>query len=90
MDESTSALDTANEALLYAALRRAGVTYVSVGHRPTLLRFHERVLLLAGSGSGGGGGGCDDGDGSGNGEGGGWELRRAEEVSLEAAVDVMG
>lgn len=33
MDESTSALDTRNERLLYEALRAAGVTYVSVGHR---------------------------------------------------------
>ena len=33
MDESTSALDTANERLLYRALRDAGITYVSVGHR---------------------------------------------------------
>ena len=53
MDESTSALDTRNERLLYEALRTAGVTYVSVGHRPTLLQFHQRVLLLHGDGQGG-------------------------------------
>lgn len=53
MDESTSALDTRNERLLYAALRDAGITYVSVGHRPTLLAFHERVLLLHGNQEGG-------------------------------------
>jgi len=53
MDESTSALDTRNERLLYGALKQAGVTYVSVGHRPTLLSFHERVLLLHGDGGGG-------------------------------------
>jgi ABC-type uncharacterized transport system fused permease/ATPase subunit len=53
MDESTSALDTTNERLLYQALKNAGVTYVSVGHRPTLLNFHERVLLLKGDGDGG-------------------------------------
>ncbi len=53
MDESTSALDTTNERLLYQALKNAGVTYVSVGHRPTLLNFHERVLLLKGDGHGG-------------------------------------
>lgn len=89
MDESTSALDTRNERLLYQALkaasaccwgwggggganctcayavpivvswcclltasrlpaRAAGVTYVSVGHRPTLTAFHDSVLLLHG------------------------------------------
>jgi ABC-type uncharacterized transport system fused permease/ATPase subunit len=53
MDESTSALDTTNERLLYQALKDAGVTYVSVGHRPTLLNFHERVLVLKGDGHGG-------------------------------------
>lgn len=37
MDESTSALDTGNEAALYAALGAAGITYVSVGHRPSLV-----------------------------------------------------
>lgn len=53
MDESTSALDTRNERLLYAALRSAGITVVSVGHRPTLLAFHDDVLLLAAGGGGG-------------------------------------
>lgn len=38
MDESTSALDTGNEAALYAALGKSGITYVSVGHRPSLVR----------------------------------------------------
>lgn len=71
MDESTSALDTRNERMLYQALRHAGVTYVSVGHRPTLLQFHERVLLLKGDG------------------GGGWSVKKAEEVSLETAVEFM-
>ena len=50
MDEATSALDVANEEHLYSALREAGVTFVSIGHRPTLLAFHERILkLLPGS-----------------------------------------
>ena len=43
MDESTSALDVANEALLYKLLRRRGITFVSVGHRPSLAEFHEQV-----------------------------------------------
>ena len=71
MDESTSALDTRNERVLYAALRAAGITAVSVGHRPTLLAYHDDALLLSGAG-------------------GGWEVRRAGEVSLEEAVTVGG
>ena len=46
MDEATSALDTDNEALLYQALKGQGVTFVSVGHRPTLSAFHEQQLQL--------------------------------------------
>jgi len=46
LDEATSALDVANEAVAYRAARQAGVTLVSVGHRPSLARFHERVLRL--------------------------------------------
>lgn len=52
LDEATSALDTRNEKLLYKQLAAAGVTYVSVGHRPTLIQYHERVLFL-GQGEGG-------------------------------------
>lgn len=46
MDESTSALDTENERLLYEALVAAGITFVSVGHRPSLVEFHQQVLRL--------------------------------------------
>lgn len=46
MDESTSALDTDNEAHLYRCLQREDIGYVSVGHRPTLMEFHTRVLRL--------------------------------------------
>ena len=48
MDESTSALDAKNERILYAALKQAGITFVSVGHRPTLLEYHDAVLILQG------------------------------------------
>ena len=46
MDEATSALDTVNEELLYKALKSIGVTFVSVGHRPTLTAYHEQQLQL--------------------------------------------
>lgn len=53
MDESTSALDVAAEKKMYALLKgrlrsNTGepVTYVSVGHRPTLMAYHDLKLLL--------------------------------------------
>ena len=56
MDESTSALDVVAERKMYTLLKkmasdaedggRTGLTYVSVGHRPTLLQYHDVKLLL--------------------------------------------
>lgn len=46
LDESTSALDLANEARLYETLRARGVAYVSVGHRDSLRDFHDKTLTL--------------------------------------------
>jgi len=49
LDEATSALDLENEALLYNALGQLeGLTYLSVGHRPSLLNFHASRLRLYG------------------------------------------
>jgi ABC-type uncharacterized transport system fused permease/ATPase subunit len=53
MDESTSALDVANEAAMYGLLAEEGIAYVSVGHRPTLTRYHASLLRLAPDGGGG-------------------------------------
>lgn len=50
LDEATSALDTANEERLYNLLRRAGTTYISVGHRPTLIQYHDEVIEFKGNG----------------------------------------
>jgi putative ATP-binding cassette transporter len=49
LDEATSALDEETEARFYRLLRDAPwrPTIVSVGHRGTLRRFHDRVLELA-------------------------------------------
>jgi len=48
LDEATSALDEASEARIYRLLRERlpDTTLVSVGHRSTLARFHERRLDL--------------------------------------------
>lgn len=50
IDEATSALDVENEAHIYSLLRNSGTTYISVGHRPTLRHYHDKVLLLDGKG----------------------------------------
>lgn len=47
LDESTSALDLVTEAAMYKLLSGLnGLTYVSVGHRPSLRRFHRVSLRL--------------------------------------------
>ncbi len=51
LDEATSALDVKNEGQLYELLRTTGATFVSVGHRPTLVKHHHKVLELVGDGS---------------------------------------
>jgi len=50
LDEATSALDVTNEAVLYGHLQESGTTFVSVGHRPSLLGYHDQVLELQGEG----------------------------------------
>lgn len=60
-DEATSALDIASEAKMYTILRNlsqrtvlngslgpTGLSYVSVGHRPSLAAFHDKKLRLMG------------------------------------------
>lgn len=44
LDEATSALDQANEERLYDHLERIGTTFLSVGHRSTLAKYHQAVL----------------------------------------------
>jgi putative ATP-binding cassette transporter len=48
LDEATSALDLANERQLYQSLKDSGNTFVSVGHRPSLLNYHDYVLEVTG------------------------------------------
>ncbi|KAF3943249.1 hypothetical protein CMV_030170 [Castanea mollissima] len=47
LDESTSALDEANEAHLYRQIGAAGITYISIGHRRTLYDYHNRNLSIS-------------------------------------------
>ncbi|MFY8148956.1 MAG: ABC transporter ATP-binding protein/permease [Prochlorococcaceae cyanobacterium] len=50
LDEATSALDVSTERHLYELLVERDMAFVSVGHRPTLTRFHDTVLELDGRG----------------------------------------
>ncbi len=48
LDEATSALDEATEAHLYRLIgeRLPGCTIVSIAHKPSVLRYHERRLII--------------------------------------------
>jgi vitamin B12/bleomycin/antimicrobial peptide transport system ATP-binding/permease protein len=50
LDEATSALDVKNEAHLYRMLQATEITYISAGHRPSVLQYHQHVLELTGEG----------------------------------------
>jgi putative ATP-binding cassette transporter len=50
LDEATSALDGAAEQQLYAQLLRRRMGLISVGHRPSLRLYHDRLLELDGRG----------------------------------------
>ena len=49
LDEATSALDVENEENFYRHLLDLGTTFISVGHRPTLVKYHHLILELSGS-----------------------------------------
>jgi putative ATP-binding cassette transporter len=51
LDEATSALDLDNEQHLYEQLQATKTTFVSVGHRVSLVKYHQQVLELLGQGS---------------------------------------
>jgi putative ATP-binding cassette transporter len=46
LDEATSALDINNEANLYNYLLDTHTTFVSVGHRTSLVKYHRLVLEI--------------------------------------------
>ena len=51
LDEATSALDIKNEERLYQQLQAGATTFISVGHRASLLQYHQHVLELEGDGN---------------------------------------
>jgi len=46
LDEATSALDIENEASLYQHLLENETTFISVGHRPSLVKYHDWQLEI--------------------------------------------
>ena len=46
LDEATSALDQQNEKHLYQQLQKTKTIFISVGHRQSLLNYHQRVLEI--------------------------------------------
>ncbi len=51
LDEATSALDENNQKDLYLRIKESGISFISVGHRTTLVEHHDRLLELNRSGS---------------------------------------
>ncbi|MBX6377511.1 MAG: ABC transporter ATP-binding protein/permease [Clostridia bacterium] len=51
LDEATSAVDADTEEALFGWLAETGTTFVSVGHRASLLKHHRLVVELTGDGS---------------------------------------
>jgi putative ATP-binding cassette transporter len=51
LDESTSALDAANEEQLYAQLAGLSITPISVSHHQSIAKHHDHTLALRGDGS---------------------------------------
>lgn len=51
LDEATSALDEQNQEKPNQLIKNSGVGFISVGHRTTLINFHDRLLELDRSGS---------------------------------------
>ena len=50
-DEATNALDEENEESLYRSLSSSETSYISVGHRPTLTKYHQQILTIMDEGT---------------------------------------
>ena len=52
LDEATSAVNSDEQGRLHECLAEAGITLLSIAHRPEVKRYHHLELQLAGDGSG--------------------------------------
>ena len=46
LDEASSALSIDSEAKLYEECLKKNIQIISIGHRPTLRNFHDKILLI--------------------------------------------
>ncbi len=53
LDEASSALSVKSEAELYEECQKKNIQLVSIGHRPTLRGFHQKILNIGTDESGG-------------------------------------
>ena len=46
LDESTSAIDTTTESIIYQMMIEFNIWFITISHRPTLIRYHNKELKL--------------------------------------------
>ncbi|KAG0146283.1 hypothetical protein CROQUDRAFT_44620 [Cronartium quercuum f. sp. fusiforme G11] len=51
MDECTSAVSTDVEGLMYEHAKSLGITLITISHKPSLVKYHERMIRLSPDGS---------------------------------------
>merc|ERR1712139_120278 len=52
LDESTASMDVDSEMAVYSRCVKKGITTLSVAHRPTVIKYHHKVLVFKVDGEG--------------------------------------
>uniref|UniRef100_A0A0K0EZ39 ATP-binding cassette sub-family D member 4 (inferred by orthology to a human protein) n=1 Tax=Strongyloides venezuelensis TaxID=75913 RepID=A0A0K0EZ39_STRVS len=51
LDESTNSIDSETEHIMYSIMNEKNIQYISIGHRDTLRKYHNKCLNLLGQGN---------------------------------------